>query len=552
MDWFEPPDVANVRLGGLAAVPELETHPLRLVWSDVPPGDHELSVSDARFEPLSNVRVSTGRTNSVALVGSVELTFDVRSSAGHVLHELVFESINVTWPSDRYADPVQPELLPEAESSTSAHRVRVRTVPDPQIWIVTAAEHAPLVLEFAAGFAPGARERIDVRLEPRATIAGHVVDSLGAPVVGRALQATRVDASGRAISDAPRERFLDQHLQYMALFDAERAVTDEQGEFRFGHLDAAALYDIETEGRAPSGEVRGVTVGSSDVRLELSQAGRLVGRLFPAFAGLDEYEIQLAERAQEDPWLYPRGQRLALDGTFAFDVLPIGRHEFRVVHVGKDIVGTLRTRTGGELLRDSVWIEEGATTNLDLDIAHLTPATARIHIRETTHTASELVVCVERWDEGAQKWRRHMRSPVGADGVARVSPLARGRWRFLYQTLDARWSARLPGEYELSDGGSIDLTFDVALVYGTVVLVNAEGRALSGHEICFDGAWADAITLTTAKGEVDLVHPLGQVRLGKGAEVDAATKERRLTQDFEFEWTATGPLPRVVTVPDEQ
>jgi hypothetical protein len=551
---FGGPDLAHVHMRDLATgtlVPgtTAETIDRSSIFA-VEPGRHVLVVDDPRFEPFESEPVDAGSRLSPKLRGSVSLTL-VLTHDGAPVADARFEFER---PEGR--DPMMPPLIHEVRPSSAAvgGEYTFRTVPDPQVWRVVVDGCAPHTLDLSSGFEPGSTHRIDVRLATARTISGIVVRSSGTPVADVEVVAHEIVAAVPPVDPAAYAEWLNSVQQKPRV----RAFTDAAGRFELGPL-ANDAYDVYT---VHDPRVRAwaldVQTSTRDLVLRLEPAGRIEGRVSPAFDGCAGMRVHVGwneGRERVPPRLAPFGAHIPLfdvdaEGRFAIADAPAGRLELTVRMPGLKLRSNFGSTTsmGRALAPIAVDVAPDATTHVVVDVANEVPLTARIHVNDLRGSGLSLQVVGRRAEAPVDLPRAQASGTVGADGLALVTPIEPGVWSFEVESRDRTWSQPIPGEHVIDPGTTLELSFDIELVRGQVTLVDAGGVPLPNLTLRFLRANGWTSVRSDASGVLDLTLPPGTHRLQP---LDAPAPDPftgRAERCAELVWTSDGPRDAVLVI----
>ncbi|MEZ5978197.1 MAG: hypothetical protein R3F34_08270 [Planctomycetota bacterium] len=560
-DWSEAPLEAALTLtddrGRVLAPTKSSTwmESTRWQFGEIEPGLHTVRIDDDRYELFERFDVEAGDMVDVRLRGSVVVELVALDAATG--EPVVPDAVRVaSLPIESGAGlRSKRPLAPLVEGSNV-----YRTVPMPQGWYVEAAGYAPLVVEVPEGFAPRSEGRLVARLERERTITGRVVRANGEP-----LQGIEVAARESVGPKPPRGEVeaLAAWIERRNALPVVVATTDVDGRFELGPLSTAA-YDLATRLPVVVAAYAFDVVAEGEVELVAPPFGTLAGRFEPLFPAVknctlrldpDELEVASADddAARLEGLVDSRASlgsgSMRAGGSRPITCRPANGRSSSSPRDPHDR-GPSSPKFGGRRL-DPIRFEivDGETTEIAIDAGDDLPGVANVTVWKSGKPAPGLLVVA--LDPDAPEGTR----PSGAgltdgEGVARVTPLHAGTWRFEVRAQDASFSVDVPGTFEVGPGATLELDASITPTRGRVVFTDAQGAPLA--DVLIGIAQFDPLErwrATDAEGGLDLELMPGTYEvLGARARGEGVQPGAPLFAGGTFEWSASGPVEGTLTL----
>jgi hypothetical protein len=538
-------------VSGTVAVDLDKSYGVGLVFDDLEPGEYVIAVDDPRFAAHLSEPLATGGLHTLALEGSVTLTLTV-TSGGRPVEGASF----VAWPLGGDSQRAATRGRTRATAGAAPGEYVLATVPDAQVWSVSALGHVTGEVELATGLAPGSVQRATVELERGIGIGGRVLDANGEPLAG-------VEVTAFVARDAQAEA----EVRTRGVFTRgntprTHAVSAADGSYWIGPLDAPAHDLVTDHPPAVCGFALAVPAGSEGVDLVLAPHGSLTGHIIPEFEGRARVSIGLRHSGAPSrlpPLLTLEGHHrspvvVASDGTFRADFQPVGAHELVLsIAPSKFAMGDGSMTIGGARLASAPYtIAAGVTTDVVVDVSNDLPLEARFHVDETSGSATKLRVVglklVHHESGNTTNWYIEAAADVGTDGWAEVSPITPGTWRFELRPYDAPWGWPIGDEIEIDATTDLERRVVVELVRARFAVVDPSGARIPECHFAFplEGMWSSM--QADESGELELEMPPGTYTLEPGHEVPDANGTLRPAQPIQLVWTRDGPAEPVLVL----
>jgi hypothetical protein len=552
---FGVPDLARVHMRAIesgALVPGTTTEKIdrRLIFG-VEPGRHVLVVADPRFQPFESEPIESGSHFTPKMRGSVALTLVV-TQGGVPVTDAKFEFERPEG-RDRMLPPELHRITPLSTDVPGEYVFA--TVPDPQVWSIAARGSSPHTLDLSSGFEPGSTQRIEVRLEAARTISGVVVRSSGAPVAGAEVVAHPVVEAVPPTDPTAYVQWQNSVQQRPRM----SAFTDDQGRFELGPL-TDDLYDVRTvHDLRVCAFALDVSAATHDLVLRLEPTGRIEGRVSPVFRGCDGMRVNIGwnlGRERLPSRIAPFGIHMPMiavdaEGRFTIEDVPAGRPVLTVNMPGATTHSLFGSSTsmGRALEPITVDVAPDTTAHVVVDVATELPLEAHVRVNDLRGSGLALQVVGKRVGAQVNLFGADAAGSVGADGLAIVAPLEPGTWSFAVEPQAGTWSQPIPGEHVVEAGTTLELSFDIELVRGSVTVVDATGvpvgRVFVRH--LRKNGWSTVST--DDRGVLELVLPPGTHHFASHSQSDGTSEFSDSPTQVELVWTSDGPADPLLLLP---
>lgn len=531
----------------------------RFEIDDLEPGSYSFSITDPRFEPWGESGVVPGTRVRAVLRGNAAIALSVIDAASATQLEGYSVALRIVRPNS------SPQIFPllEAGAAPPADSVYRGIVPGDYELAVRAPGKVECVVLVQA-LAPGETRAVVAKLGAGATIDGRVVEADGHTPTGD----VEVTLARAGVNEA-----LLRLTGGPTLTRSTRTTGD--GRFHFEGLpnvnvELRALYSVHVAS-PPVSVSREASDNGDEVVLVLPGWGRLHGRVrVPDAEAASSVRLNFTPRgvSPEEQQRLSMGMmrererytfELAADGSYTTGPLPAGKCAV-VLSLPMYSVKTERWRQSigaGEIELGYVLVVAGADTAHDFDAKIAFPGRLAVHVRGEEALGQRWLVQATAAQESNPGQAFGMTDEQGDLALPTVLP---GDYWIDVSPLDRTWLQVQPQPIHVESGRETAITIDVRTWEGVLAV-----RDNSGPLIATD-VWVISLTptyrssrqtlRTDERGELKLRLPAGKLRIqpvaSRAVQMSSAGRLDEPGASVDVEWTAAGPVPATVTLPESR
>lgn len=529
------------------------------VFEDVSPGDYTLEIRDPRFQPIVKSGVRPGQVVSVDLVGA----------SGIALEVLMANRDGTTVPTEDYRLRVR---YPKSTTFPNEFEVRAADQPAPPGSIYSGIVPGDVVLSVDVegkghgevsvdGLVAGETRRVSLKVLPTATVSGLVIrEGTAQPCEG-----VLVRFGPPAVPRDENGRF--DFMAQQAVENATRTTASEaDGSFRFddvapGNYELKAVVNDRWQSPVVRLEVLPGEPHAFD--LVLPGAGTLEGRILqPSAFSLEDLTIGVRQdgdsrmmqifgspfQAKHSKKPQPSSANLDDQGRFVLGPLTAGRYEVKLKMPDAIIPqgGSSTSSLGGSSFAlGFVDIVADRVTTVEYELGDRMPGIIDFQLILEGGKPEDYGVSAVVHEDG-KYWQSRAGAKLGADGKARLGPLAPGDYRFVVNGLSIPMMALSSEQITVAPGAIASATVQWKLIQETITFVNADGKPATKDSIflwSLDYSSSASFVKVDELGNASLALPAGEyvVTMGSGRPPSEDSTRRFVWPPTSREWRFEAP-----------